>query len=135
MDAWEADAFGNDTANDWLAEVVETSDLQMIHDAFDTVLGSGDENIELQAGEEAYAAAEIVAWLSGHPGKTGDHGDLIEGWMENHELEFSEALANKAKKSIDRAFNHPSELREAWEESDDFDEWKSELTKLKDRLV
>ena len=49
MDAWDADAFGNDTATDWLAEVVETSDLGMILEAFDSVLGAGDDRVELQA--------------------------------------------------------------------------------------
>ena len=135
MDAWDADAFGNDSANDWLAEVVETSDLGMIHEAFDAVLGAGDESIELQPGEEAIAAAEVVAWLSGHPGKSGDQSDKIEGWMDDNELEFTEGLAKKAKRSIDRVFNNPSELREAWEESEDFDDWKAELAKLKERLA
>ncbi|MEM9238192.1 MAG: DUF4259 domain-containing protein [Verrucomicrobiota bacterium] len=134
MDAWEAHAFGNDSANDWLAEVVESSDLSMIQEAFDSVLGAGDEMVDMQAGEEAVAAAEVVAWLSGHPGKNGDHADLIEGWLEDNELEFSDALAKKSKRVVDRVFNHPSELREAWEASDDFDDWKKELADLKDRL-
>ena len=134
MDAWDASAFGNDSAADWLAEVVDTSDLGMIHEAFDAVLGAGDDLIEIQAGEEAIAAADVVAWLSGHSGSNGDHADQIEGWLDNHELEFTEELAMKAKRSIDRIFNRPSELREAWEESEDFDEWKKELAKLKERL-
>ncbi|WP_379708508.1 DUF4259 domain-containing protein [Haloferula chungangensis] len=134
MDAWDADAFGNDTAADWLAEVVETSDLGMILEAFDTVLGAGDEPVELQAGEEAIAAAELVAWLAGQPGKGGDYSDAIESWMDDNELEFTESLAKKARRSIDRVFNMPSELREAWEEGEDFDDWKAELAKLKERL-
>ncbi len=134
MDAWDADAFGNDTATDWLAEVVETSDLGMILEAFDSVLGAGDDRVELQAGEEAIAAAELVAWLAGQPGKGGDHSDAIEGWIDNNELEFTESLARKARRSIDRVFNHPSELREAWEEGEDFEDWKAELAKLKERL-
>lgn len=135
MDAWDAGAFGNDTANDWLAEVVETRDLGMIHDAFDSVLGSGDEAVEIEAGEEGIAAAEIVAWLGGHPGPAGDHADQIEGWIDENELEFTESLARKARRCVDRVFNSPSELREAWEESEDFDDWKAELAGLKDRLA
>jgi hypothetical protein len=134
MDAWEANAFGNDSANDWLAEVVESSDLEMIHEAFDAVLGAGDGGVEMQVGEEAVAAAEMVAWLSGQPGRGGDHADQIESWLENNELEFTDSLAKKAKRAIDRVYNRPSELREAWEESDDFEDWKTELANLKDRL-
>lgn len=134
MDAWDADALGNDTATDWLAEVVESSDLGMILEAFDTVLGAGDETVELQAGEEAIAAAELVAWIAGQPGKSGDHSDAIEAWMDENELEFTDSLAKKARQSIDRVFNNPSELREAWEEGEDFDDWKAELAKLKERL-
>ena len=134
MDAWDADALGNDTATDWLAEVVETSDLGMILEAFDTVLSAGDDTVELQAGEEAIAAAELVAWLAGQPGKSGDHADMIETWIDENELEFTDSLAKKARRSIDRVFNNPSELREAWEEGEDFDDWKAELAKLKERL-
>jgi hypothetical protein len=90
--------------------------------------------VELQAAEEAIAAAELVAWLSGQPGKNGDHSDQIEGWLGDNELEFTESLAKKARKVIDRVFNNPSELREAWEEGEDFDDWKAELAKLKERL-
>ena len=134
MDAWDADALGNDTATDWLAEVVETSDLGMILEAFDTVLSAGDDTVELQAGEEAIAAAELVAWLAGQPGKSGDQADMIETWIDENELEFTDSLAKKARRSIDRVFNNPSELREAWEEGEDFDDWKAELAKLKERL-
>ena len=134
MDAWDADAFGNDSANDWLAELVETSDLGMIHEAFDGVLGCGDLSVELQAGEEAIAAAEVVAWLNGQPGKSGDHVDQIEAWMEDNELEFSDSLVKKATRGVDRVYNHPSELREEWEKGEDFDDWKAELAKLKQRL-
>ena len=134
MDAWDADALGNDTATDWLAEVVETTDLGMILEAFDTVLSAGDDTVELQAGEEAIAAAELVAWLAGQPGKSGDHADMIETWIDENELEFTDSLAKKARRSIDRVFNNPSELREAWEEGEDFDDWKAELAKLKERL-
>lgn len=134
MDAWDAGAFGNDSATDWLAELVDTSDLGMIHEAFDEVLAAGDETVEIQIGEEAIGAAEVVAWLAGQPGKSGDHADLIEGWLDDNELEFTESLARKARKTIDRVFNRPSELREAWEESDDYDDWKTELASLKERL-
>lgn len=134
MDAWEPGAFGNDTACDWLAELVETSDLAMIKDAFDTVLGAGDESVEMQAGEEAIAAADVVAWIYGRAGTADDSGDRIEEWINEYELEVSEALVKKARRVVDRVFNSPSELREAWEESDEFDSWREALTGLKDRL-
>lgn len=134
MDAWEPGSFGNDTASDWLGELLETPDLSMIGDAFDAVLSAGDETLESQSGEEGIAAADVVAWIYGRGGASDDTSDRIEDWINEHELEVSEALVKKARRVVDRVFNPPSELREAWEESDDFEEWRKALAALKERL-
>ncbi len=134
MDAWDSSAFGNDSANDWLAELLETSDIGMVVAAFDTVLGTGDEVVDLQDGEEAVAAAEVVACMAGKPGKVGDVVERVESWMDEYELEIDGALASKARRAVDRVYNEPSELREGWEEDGGVDEWRNALADLKDRL-
>jgi len=134
MDAWEPGSFGNDSASDWLAELLETPDLSMIGEAFDAVLAAGDDALEVQAGEEGIAAADVVAWINGRGGKSDDNGDRIEDWINEHELEVSDSMLKKARRVVDRVFNSPSELREAWEESDDFDDWRAALAELKERL-
>ena len=134
MDAWDAGAFGNDTACDWLAELVETSDLSMIKEAFDAVLAAGGETLEMQAGEEGIAAADVVAWINGRGGESDESGERIEEWINEHELEVADALVKKARRVVDRVFNVPSELREAWEESDDFDSWRRAVEGLRERL-
>lgn len=135
MDAWDSGAFGNDSANDWLAELLETSDMGMLVEAFDAVLGSGDEPVDVQAGEEAVAAAEVVACMAGKAGRVGDVADRVESWMDEYELEADNKLAAKARKAVDRVFNEPSELREAWDEEGGLDDWRSALADLKDRLA
>jgi hypothetical protein len=45
----------------------------------------------------------------------------------------TEALVSAASKVIDRVLRQ-SELRELWEETDDFHKWRSEMDALKARL-
>lgn len=134
MDAWDASAFGNDSASDWLTELLESNDMSMIKEAFDSVLAMGDEPVEMQVGEEGIAAADVVAWLYGRPGKADEFGEQIESWMDEHELEVSEPQVKKARKVVDRVLKAPSELRDEWEASDDFESWTKALADLKERL-
>lgn len=134
MDAWDSTSFGNDTASDWLSELVESSDLEMIRDAFDAVLSVGEEVLEVESGEEGVAAAEVVATMAGRPGKDQESTEQIENWVDENELEPTEGLLKKARRVVDRVLEEPSELREQWEESEEFEDWKKALKDLKTRL-
>ncbi len=134
MGSWNASAFGNDAAADWLAELMESNGWSMVDEAVSAVLGAGDEAIDEQSGAEAVAAAEVVAWVLGQPGADDDDSEGLEDWIGEQEFEPDAARARKAKRAVDRVFNEPSELREIWEDSGEFDDWRKALTDLKDRL-
>lgn len=135
MDAWDASALGNHAAADWLTELLENADLNMIEDAFDVVLGRGDELVDLQAGEEGIAAAELAAWISGNTGGSDEFGELIDAWIDEYEMEATESMTRRAKSVVDRVFNRPSELRDQWEENEHFEDWRSSLAEVKARLA
>lgn len=134
MGSWDTTPFANDSAGDWLAELVEGGTIAMVDEAIDAVLGSGDEVIELTVGEEGIAAAEVTAWLYGRPGKSAEDTDALEGWVDEQEIDEEEDRLGRARKAVDRVFNEPSELLESWQESGEFEEWRKSLTDLKDRL-
>jgi hypothetical protein len=134
MGAWDTTSFANDSASDWLAELVEGGTVGMVDEAIDAVLGWGDDFLEASMGEEAIAAAEVTAWLYGRPGKGTDESENLEGWVEEQEVDEDEGRVERAIRAIDRVFNEPSELRETWEEAEDFEDWKKSLAELKSRL-
>ncbi|GAA5484034.1 DUF4259 domain-containing protein [Haloferula sargassicola] len=135
MGSWDTTAFANDTAADWLAELVESNGWEMIDEAFSSILAAGDDFIEAQQGEEGIAAAEVVAWINGQPGSTAEDTDALEQWIDEQEFESDTSRAKRARKVVDRIFNEPSELRDQWEDEGEFEEWRKELTSLKDRLA
>jgi len=132
MDAWEPGAFGNDSAREWLAELVESEGWGMIDEALGAVLAAGDETIELATAEEAVAAAEVVAWIEDHPGR--DEPEGLVDWIEEQEFEDAEGRLPRARRAVDRVFNEPCELLEQWRESGEFDAWRRRLAELKERL-
>lgn len=133
MDAWDTTSFANDSASDWLSELVESGSIEMVDEAIDAVLG-GEGELEASVAEEGVAAAEVTAWLYGRPGKGADDTEALENWIDDQELDEDEGRLTRARKLVDRVFNDPSELKDAWVESGEFEDWRKSLTELKDRL-
>jgi hypothetical protein len=134
MGAWDTTPFANDSASDWLSELVQGGNVGMVDDALDAVLGCGGDYLEASVGEEGIAAAEVTAWLYGRPGKSAEDTEALEDWVDDQELDDDDQRLRRARKTVDRVFNEPSELREIWEEGEDFEDWRRSLGDLKDRL-
>lgn len=135
MGAWSTDSFGNDTACDWAYGLEGTSDLSLVENTIEDVLGTGGEYLEAPEAEEAIAAAEVVARLQGNWGVRNAYTEPADAWVEQIKLTPPAELAQKARAAIDRILTEPSELKELWEESDESDAWKESVTELKSRIV
>jgi hypothetical protein len=133
MGAWDTTSFANDSASDWLAELVESGSIDMVDEAIDAVLG-GEDELEASVAEEGIAAAEVTAWLYGRPSKGADDAEGLDNWIDDQELDDDDGRLRRARKVVDRVFNRPSELRETWEEAGEIEDWRKSLTELKDRL-
>ena len=134
MGAWDTTSFGNDTACDWLAELIDSGSSDMIADAFDSVISADGDFIESSTGEEAVAAAEVLAWLQGRPGPSSDATEGLDDWMEEQEEEEYERLLKKGRKTLDIVAGDQSELKEIWEESGELEDWAKSIADLKVRL-
>lgn len=135
MGAWGIKAFENDTACDWAYELEESSDLSVIEKALDTILEQGEEEIDATAGEEALAASEVVAMLLGNIYQSDSCTETVEKWVKENRIKPSFSLVAKCHQVIDRILTEPSELLELWEDSDEGEAWKSEMTNLRARLT
>jgi hypothetical protein len=134
MGAWGKGTFENDTACDFAANVAEENGLVVLEQALDRVLASETNYLEAPDAEEGLAAADIVARLNGSPGAQTAYTAKIDAWVERSKTTPSEALIEKARRSITRILTEPSELLELWRDSRDFEVWKSSVEEVSRRL-
>lgn len=137
MGTWGAKPFENDSAGDWLCDLLETEDLSFIEETVEFVLqyemGSEEPNFEAPESyvcEIGIAAAETVAALLGQ--RSGDLPDTLLEWITN-KPKLTNELAEKAIQIIDIVENG-SELAELRNEGGVDPEWAQELNDLRDRL-
>jgi hypothetical protein len=131
--AWAVDAFGNDDAGDWLYSLYESEDLSVIDSTLTKVLETED-YLEAPEASEGIAAAEVIARLQGRPDPVSTEDEELDAWLAAVKTKPDAALAKKAHAVIDRILSPPSELRELWEESEEFDAWKASIENLKARI-
>ncbi len=131
MGAWGHGSFENDDTSDWVYQLEESTDLSPVHAALAAV---ADERVPyLEAPEccAAIAAAEVVAALAGKPGNSLP--DTIADWCRG-KGGVEDDVREQAVRAIDTILAK-SELKELWEETDDFDAWTQVVNELRERLV
>ena len=131
MGAWGINTFENDDAADWFAEFCDEPNEELLFDAFSTVNEIGDDYLEAPESSAALAAAEIVAALQGKP--SPHLPEEAQNCVRQLNFQSSDELISAARKAIAR-IQTDSELKELWEESDDFSQWQTTVNELKDQL-
>lgn len=130
MGAWGTGSFENDDALDWVFELEKERNFQFLADAFETVLDQKDTYLEAPDCSVAICAAEVTAGLLGNP--ADDLPEEVLAWMDG-KPDPSSALVKLAKNALNVILKN-SELKELWEETDDYDEWREMVLDLHDRL-
>jgi hypothetical protein len=135
MGTWAVDAFGNDYALDWADDLHETSNLDAVEDTLNTVLDSGDE-LEAPFAAEALVAIEVLARLQGKGGVRSEDSAEIDAWVDARKAKAKPRsdLADKAQRAIERILSGQSELRQLWEESEHYAEWRASVEELRSRI-
>jgi Domain of unknown function (DUF4259) len=134
MGAWSNDAFANDDACDWAFGLEKLKDLSLIESTLDTVLNDSGEYVESPQACEALAAIEVIARLQGNWGERNAYTESADKWVEKTKLQPTAALARKAHLAINRILAENSELKELWEESEEYEAWVSSVAELKGRV-
>ena len=133
MGAWGVGSFENDHACDFLADATESGDLSLIREALDNVLTS-TEYVEARDANAAIVAAEIVAAGLGRPTLAAQRKDAISGWLSRIRPTIDAGLLAQTKDALSRILDQNSELRELWEETDDFSDWQDSVKELGQQL-
>ncbi|HWU00375.1 MAG TPA: DUF4259 domain-containing protein [Terriglobales bacterium] len=134
MGAWGSGILDNDTAQDFIAAVVDENDLSTIEEAIARVLRSGTDYLEAPEAEEAIAAVNIIARILGRDPEEPEDADEVDEWITRCEVEPDDVLVEEARKALDRVLTEPSELLEQWQESDDGEAWERNVRALQQSL-
>lgn len=130
MAAWGTKTFEEDTANDWIQELIDSDDArEFIVDSLSTDPGY----IEADQGSTILAAGETLIALLDEP-RAGVPGELVD-WCGNNECDDVSDLPEVASAAIEKVLGDESELNELWSESEDFDEWKENVESMREVLV
>ncbi|HEX4442925.1 MAG TPA: DUF4259 domain-containing protein [Galbitalea sp.] len=153
MGAWSGEPFGNDTAADWLWELDDSSDWDVVRAALDEALEPVD-GVDADIASTAIAAAEVVARGLRHSPVTGAQASADEDDSDDEDdedadddddsdesiTEFlkragdpSAEVVQLALSALDAATGGASELTELWAESGDT-EWAQANAKLRANL-
>jgi hypothetical protein len=133
MGAWGHLNFENDTALDFVWELEEKG-INWIKNAFEVINGREEDSfLDSDLCAEALAGIEFIAAAKGNP--AADFPEDAEEWLQKNKAGL---LANyhwiaKSKQAIDR-IQHNSELKDLWEETNEFEEWTKVLEDLSKRI-
>jgi len=131
MGATGAKNFENDDAADWAYDLAESNGTSLLAEAFGVV-----EKMEFADAPDcciALAAAEVVAAAKGKP--SSDLPDEIRTWLEDQENPDGFKKLDKRAAKVAKKVQAKSELRDLWEESDDWHNWQMAVEGLLKRLA
>ncbi|KQV80951.1 hypothetical protein ASD15_13770 [Massilia sp. Root351] len=138
MGTWAVDAFGNDFALDWAQDLQESKDLFFIEDTLNNVLSPDSADyLEAPFAAEGLAAIEVLARLYGKPGENGENTQDVDAWVEEVSKKTTKRrtdLIEKSQRAIEHILSDRSELRELWEDSEHYAEWRASVDELKKRI-
>lgn len=122
MGAWSEEIFGNDDASDFAYDVIESDEVgELLSDVFGIVEDEDMDYLEGPDGSMIIAGAAIVA-----AAVSGDKSALTEDlqkWIVGKEDKLK-SLAGAAVVAVKRVLGEDSELKELWEETENFEKWK-----------
>lgn len=130
MGAWGHGNLENDTVLDWIEELLETEDLGLMSEAIEMVLDDG--YLDADTACIGIGAVEILAALHDRRGKE-KYDDELEEWISRHKGQ-GRSLFEPAQLALGKILAD-SELKELWEESDNYGDWVNTIKELDGRIT
>lgn len=127
MGAWSYEAFGNDTASDWVYGLEDSPGLEILSETIEAALEMEDDYLEAPEAEEALAAIEVLVHLLGMGSPTEPLPKEVASWVKACKEKPGPELVQKAILALVAIQSEKLELRELWEESDDFQAWNTSI--------
>ena len=134
MGTWGAGSFDNDSVLDWLADVIEDGEPDVVRKALAAAADAdADGYLDADEAQPALAAAEIVAAAIGRgDDRIADEDELL-AWLSPRREAFGAADVALARRAVEHVLAK-SELQELWEENGPDTKWRPVVTELLRRL-
>jgi hypothetical protein len=136
MGAWGEGPFDNDGAADWAAEfdgADQRSGQRLIREALERAAQAApDDYLEVDEGQVAVAAAELVAFMVGSAGTRSPYNETAVEWINRTQPVADPSTAELARTALRRVVGANSEVAELWEEAGPA--WRASVTELAGRL-
>lgn len=132
MSAWGISNFENDTALDWVNEIIHRKEVENFKESIDGFLKSFSvEETSLNDCSIFLTLAETIAALLGAPGQ--DFPEELQDWIETKYIKIESSTIDNAKKGVQLIMNG-SEVREMYLDSGYFTSWEKTQKNLIKRL-
>ena len=132
MSAWGISNFENDTALDWVNEIIHRKEVENFKESIDGFLKSFSvEETSLNDCSIFLTLAETIAALLGAPGQ--DFPEELQDWIETKYIKIESSTIDNAKKGVQLIMNG-SEVREMYLDSGYFTPWEKTQKNLIKRL-
>ncbi len=134
MATWGTKIFEDDTATDWLAELIDAEEVCEFLLANITLTLEDEPGYD--TGVICLAACEVIIALIDEPRK--GLPEELKDWLAENECDDITDLPEKAQESLNIVLADSSELMETWKEQEDYDEWREgvdELAEIMEQLV
>ena len=132
MSAWGISNFENDTALDWVNEVIDSKEVENFKESVELFLKSFSvENTSLMDCSKFLAIAETMAALLGSPGQ--DFPEELQDWIETKYIKIEASTVESAKRGVQMIMND-SEAKEMYLDSGYFKSWQKAQKDLIKRL-
>ncbi len=134
MATWGTKTFEDDTATDWLLELIDAEEAREFLLANITLSEEGEPGYD--TGVICLAACEVIIALIDEPRK--GLPEELKDWLAENECDDITDLPEKAHESLGAVLKDSSELMESWKEQEDYEEWREgvdELAEIMEQLV
>ena len=130
MAAWGTKTFEEDTANNWIQELIDSDDeREFLIESLSVDPGY----IEADQAAVVLAASETLIALLDEP-RDSVPGELVD-WVGDNECADVSDLPEVALPALDKVLGEESELREIWADSGDFDEWLENVESMREIIM
>lgn len=127
MAAWGTKTFEDDTATDWVAELVDAEESR---EALLAAVTLPEDELDYDTGVIALSACEVIIALIDEPRK--GLPEELKDWLADNVCDDITDLPETALPTIDRVLEDDSELLIAWKDADDYDEWREGVDEMRE---
>lgn len=133
MGAWGIGIFDNDSALDWIDEIVSSEGaFHVFVDLMNEAVSTDYLDIDDASGILVFCA--IIDYVSNGTPLVNPPDDIIEWVKINKQVKIQQPFKNLAIQGLEIVMSEKSELKELWAESEDYDTWKSQIQQMILRL-